>query len=121
MNHLKMLTMLSMETKVVSRDLFWTSVQKNFNRMDSEKGNRVFARGGGGTMCPPPPPPWFLEPIKSRVGLTTTAMILFKALSNSGQTTFLCIVKARKTLSTRSLVQVLVLLCITHTTAEQTE
>ena len=32
--------------------------------MDSEKGNRVFARGA---QCAPPPPPWFLEPKKSLV------------------------------------------------------
>ena len=31
--------------------------------MDSEKGNRVFARGA---QCAPPPP-WFLEPKKSLV------------------------------------------------------
>ena len=43
--------------------------------MDSEKGNRVFARGGGGTMCPPP---WFLEPKKSLVwiGLTKKSATL---------------------------------------------
>ena len=32
--------------------------------MDSEKGNRVFARGHN---VPPPPLPWFLEPKKSLV------------------------------------------------------
>ena len=63
MNHLKTLTMVSMETKVVSRDSFWTSFQKKFTWMDSEKGNRVFARGA---QCAPPPP-WFLEPKKSLV------------------------------------------------------
>ena len=61
MNHLKTLTMVSMETKVVSRDSFLTIFQKKFTRMDSEKGNRVFVRGA---QCAPP---WFLEPKKSLV------------------------------------------------------
>ena len=44
----KTLTMVSMETKVVSRDTFLDKLsEKNFSSMDSEKVNRVFARGGG--------------------------------------------------------------------------
>ena len=56
MNHLKMLTMVSMETKVVSRDSFLVKLSENFTCMDSGKGNMAFARGGGGEcggMCSP--------------------------------------------------------------------
>ena len=48
MKHLKTLTMISMETKVVSRDSFLDKLSENFPWMDSEKGNMVFARGRGG-------------------------------------------------------------------------
>ena len=54
-NHLKMPTMVSMETKVMSRDSFWTSFKKNVTWMDFEKVNRVFAMGGGGAQCAPSP------------------------------------------------------------------
>ena len=46
--------MVSMETKVVSRDSFLDKHSENFTWMDSEKGNWVFA-GGGGAQCAPPP------------------------------------------------------------------
>ena len=45
MNHLKAITVVSMETKVLSSlsDIFWSSFLKNFTWRDSEKGNRVFS------------------------------------------------------------------------------
>ena len=50
MNHLKTLTDVSMETKVVSADSFLDKLSQNFTSMDSEKGNRVFSKG----MCHTP-------------------------------------------------------------------
>ena len=49
MNHLKTLTWLWWKPKLGQETHVWTSFQKNFTWMDSEKGNSA------------PPPPWFLE------------------------------------------------------------
>ena len=42
----------------MKRNSFLDKLSEQFTLMDSEKGNKVFARGGRGTMCPTP---WFLE------------------------------------------------------------
>ena len=54
MNHFKTLTMVSMGTKVTSRDSFLDKLSENFTWMDSKKGSRVFAGGGGGGHNVPP-------------------------------------------------------------------
>ena len=54
MNHLKTITMVSMETKFSSQDSIFDKLSENITWVDSEKGNRVFTRGG---LCDPPPPP----------------------------------------------------------------
>ena len=53
MNHLKTITMVSMETKFASQDSILDKLSENFTWVDSEKGNRVFTRGA---LCAPPPP-----------------------------------------------------------------
>ena len=50
MYHLKMLTMVSMETKVVSRNSYFDKLSEKFYLMGPGKGNRVFAGGHN----PPP-------------------------------------------------------------------
>ena len=50
--------------------------------MDSEKGNRVFARGA---QCAPPPP-WFLEPQKNLVWIGLIKAETFMRLIHRGAT-----------------------------------
>ena len=56
MNHLKTITMVSMETKFASQDSILDKLSENITLVDSEKGNRVFTRGGGHFVPPPPLP-----------------------------------------------------------------
>ena len=51
MNHLKKLTLVSMETKVVSKDSFLGKLSETLYLNGFWKGNRVFAWGGGGAQC----------------------------------------------------------------------
>ena len=68
LKELSKVSMLCEETQ------FWTSFQKNFPSMNSEKGNRVLPGAGGGGGAQWCPPPWFLEHKKSlvRIGLSET-------------------------------------------------
>ena len=67
MNHLKTITMVSMETKFASQDSILDKLSENFTWVDSEKGNRVFTRGGGALCAPPPPPGAPKKPALDRV------------------------------------------------------
>ena len=52
-NRIKTLTLVSIGTKVLSRESFLDKLSEKFDLNGFWEGNTVFARG---TMCPPPPP-----------------------------------------------------------------
>ena len=69
MNHLKTITMVSMETKFVSQDSILDKLSEKFYLSRFWEGNRVFTRGGG-TLCPPPLCPPELQKSLPWIGLT---------------------------------------------------